>query len=31
MALPPPESLGRWVLILAALAAVIQVVVAVSR
>jgi len=31
MALPPPESLGKWVLILAALAAVIQVIVAVTR
>jgi len=29
--MPPPETLGRWVLILAALAAVIQVIVAVTR
>jgi len=29
--MPPPETLGRWVLILAAAAAVIQVIVAVTR
>ncbi len=29
--MPPPETLGRWVLILAVLAAVIQVIVSVTR
>ena len=30
MRLPPPERLGRWILILAALAAVIRVIVAIT-